>query len=319
MGRFEHWVYGVGVVNARPITVVLVVVLVMLVLLGGCSLKSRAVDTLADVLGEGEAVYLSDEDPELIAAALPFNMKTMETLLETNPNHRGLLLTATKSFILYTYAFVEPVARELEYTEFDEAEAVRLRAARLYRRAYRYGIRGLEVEHPGIGERLSASPDEVAQGLTLEDVPLTVWTAAALGVAIGVAIDDPESTADIAVVGALLERALSLDEDFESGTIHEFLFSYEAGRLGGDMEKARMHYDRALALGPSKKPSIWLSWAESVSVAQQNRSEFLELVEKVLEFDVSAYPENRLLNILAQRRARWLQDTVDELFLESGT
>ena len=319
MGRFEHWVYGVGVVNARPITVVFVVVLVMLVLLGGCSLKSRAIDTLADVLGEGEAVYLSDEDPELIAAALPFNMKTMETLLETNPNHRGLLLTATKSFILYTYAFVEPVARELEYTEFDEAEAVRLRAARLYRRAYRYGIRGLEVEHPGIGERLSASPDEVAQGLTLEDVPLTVWTAAALGGAIGVAIDDPESTADIAVVGALLERALSLDEDFESGTIHEFLFSYEAGRLGGDMEKARMHYDRALALGPSKKPSIWLSWAESVSVAQQNRSEFLELVEQVLEFDVSAYPENRLLNILAQRRARWLQDTVDELFLESGT
>ena len=319
MGRFEHWVYGVGVVNARPITVVLVVVLVMLVLLGGCSLKSRAVDTLADVLGDGEAVYLSDEDPELIAAALPFNMKTMETLLETNPNHRGLLLTATKSFILYTYAFVEPETRELEYTEFDEAEAVRLRAARLYRRAYRYGIRGLEVEHPGIGERLSASPDEVAQGLTLEDVPLTVWTAAALGGAIGVAIDDPESTADIAVVGALLERALSLDEDFESGTIHEFLFSYEAGRLGGDMEKARMHYDRALALGPSKKPSIWLSWAESVSVAQQNRSEFLELVEQVLEFDVSAYPENRLLNILAQRRARWLQDTVDELFLESGT
>ena len=305
--------------NAKPITIVLIVVLLTVVLLGGCSLKSRAVDTLADVLGEGEGVYLADEDPELIAAALPFNMKTMETLLETNPNHRGLLLTATKSFILYTYAFVEPETRELEYTEFDEAEAVRLRAARLYRRAYRYGIRGLEVEHPGIGERLSASPDEVAQGLTLEDVPLTVWTAAALGGAIGVAIDDPESTADIAVVGALLERALSLDEDFESGTIHEFLFSYEAGRLGGDMEKARMHYDRALALGPSKKPSIWLSWAESVSVAQQTRSEFLELVEQVLEFDVSAYPENRLLNILAQRRARWLQDTVDELFLESGT
>ena len=314
MGRFEHRVYGVGVVNARPITIVLVVVL-----LGGCSLKSRAVDTLADVLGEGEAVYLSDEDPELIAAALPFNIKTMETLLETNPHHRGLLLTATKSFILYTYAFVEPETRELEYTEFDEAEAVRRRAARLYRRAYRYGVRGLAVEHPGIGERLSASPDEEVQRLTLEDVPLAVWTAAALGGAIGAAIDDPESTADIAVVGALLERALVLDEDFESGTIHEFLFSYEAGRVGGDMEKARMHYDRALILGPAKMPSIWLSWAESISVADQNRSEFLELVEQVLEFDVSAHPENRLLNILAQRRARWLQDTVDEFFLESET
>lgn len=300
--------------NRRPTKIALI-----LLVLGGCSLKSRAVDTLADVLGEAEAVYLSDDDPELIAEALPFNLKTMETLLETNPDHRGLLLTATKSFILYTYAFVEPDVHELEYTEFEQAEAIRRRAARLYRRAYRYGIRGLEVEHPGLGDRLSVHPEEAASELTLEDVPLAVWSAAALGGAIGVAKDDPESTADVAVVGALLERALALDEDFESGTIHEFLFAYESGRVGGDMDKARHHYDRALALGPGKKPAIWLSWAESVSVAEQDRSEFLELVDRALAFDISAHPDNRLLNILAQRRARWLQDTVDELFLESGT
>ncbi|MFQ5929427.1 MAG: hypothetical protein ACE5MK_06995, partial [Acidobacteriota bacterium] len=41
-----------------------------------CSLKKRAVNTLAEVLGETESVYLSDEDPELIAAAFPFNLKT---------------------------------------------------------------------------------------------------------------------------------------------------------------------------------------------------------------------------------------------------
>lgn len=276
-------------------------------------------DTLAEVLGEAEGVYLSDEDPELIAAALPFNLKTLETLLETNPDHRGLLLTATKSFILYAYSFVEPEARKLDYTEFDEAELVRLRAARLYRRAYRYGIRGIEVAHPGIGERLSTDPELAAAELELEDVPLSVWTAAALGGTIGVTKDDPESTADIAVVGALLERALALDEDFESGTIHEFLFAYEAGRVGGSIDKARQHYDRALELGPGKRPSIWLSWAETVSVAEQNRSEFLDLIDDALEFDVSLHPENRLLNILAQRRARWLEDSVDEFFLESGT
>jgi predicted anti-sigma-YlaC factor YlaD len=286
--------------------------------LAACSLKSRAVDTLADVLGQAEGVYLSDEDPELIAAALPFNLKTMETLLETNPTHRSLLLTATKSFILYAYSFVEPEARALEYTEFDEAEAVRFRASRLYRRAYRYGMRGLSIDHPGIGQRLSATPDESAAELTLDDVPLTVWTAAALGGAIGMAKDDPESTADIAVVGAMLERALALNEGYESGTIHEFLFAYEAGRIGGSLDKARRHYDRALVLGPGKQPSIWLSWAETVSVSEQNRGEFLELVEQALGFDLDLYPDNRLLNILAQRRARWLKDSVDDLFLESG-
>lgn len=301
-------------VDAKSVAAVFV-----LTFLGGCSLKSRAVDTLADVLGEAEAVYLSDEDPQLVAEALPFNLKTMETLLETNPDHRGLLLTTTKSFILYAYAFVEPGIRELDYTQFEEAQEVRHRAASLYRRAYRYGIQGLAVEHPDIGERLSVAPERAAAELTEEDVPLAVWTAAALGGAISVTKDDPESTADIAVVGALLERALELDSDFDNGTIHEFLFAYEAGRIGGSLEKARKHYDRALALGPERRPSIWLSWAENVSVSEQNRSEFLRLVNQALEFDVSHHPENRLLNILAQRRARWLKESVDELFLESGT
>ena len=287
--------------------------------LSGCSLKARAVDTLAEVLGEAESVYLSDEDPELVAAALPFNLKTMETLLASNPNHVELLLTATKSFILYAYSFVEPEVRGYEYTEFERAEAVRHRAARLYRRAYDFGIRGVSVGHPGIEERLRREPDQAVAELELEDVPLTVWTAAALGGTISVSKDDPESTADIAVVGALLNRALTLDPDYDHGTIHEFLFVYETGRVGGSMEVARKHYERALALGPAKMPSLWLNWAESVSVTEQNRAEFIELADKVLAFDVARYPENRLLNVLAKRRASWLKENVDEFFLDSGT
>ena len=285
--------------------------------LSACSLKARAVDTLAEVLGEAESVYLSDEDPELVAAALPFNLKTMETLLASNPEHIGLLLTATKSFILYAYSFVELEGRSYEYTEFDRAEAVRHRATRLYRRAYDYGIRGLSLDHPGIEDRLRKDPDRTVAELELDDVPLTVWTAAALGGAISTSKDDPESTADIAVVGSLLHRALALEPDYDHGTIHEFLFVYETGRVGGSIETARKHYDRALALGPAKWPSLWLSWAENVSVTEQNRAEFMELTDKVLAFDVERYPENRLLNVLAKRRASWLKQNVDEFFLES--
>lgn len=285
--------------------------------LGGCSLKGRAVDTLAEVLGEAESVYLADDDPELIAAALPFNLKTLETLLASSPDHPGLLLAATKSFILYTYGFVELDARTHDDVSFDEAEAKRHRAARLYRRAYRYGMRGLSLAHPDIDGRLARDPEAAASEIDLEDVPLAVWTAAALGGVINVSRDDPESTADIAVVGALLERALMLDADFEAGTIHEFLMAYEAGRVGGSIDAAREHYERALTLGPGKRPSIWLNWAESISVSEQDREGFLDLVAKALAFDVSAHPENQLLNVLAQRRARWLQRSVDEFFLET--
>ncbi len=295
--------------------------ILILISLFGCSLKKRAVDTFVDVLGEAEGVYLSEDDPELIGSALPFNLKTIETLLVSSPDNRSLLLSAAKSFSLYAYGFVEPQAWKLspvKYEELEESERIRRRAAKLYRRGYTYGVRGLEVEHPGVGARLKKTPEAAARDLEPHDVPLAVWTAAALGGAIGLSKDDPESTADVAVVGALLERALALDEDFEEGATHELLMAYEASRVGGSRDKARRHYDRALALGSAKSPSIWLGWAERVSVLEQNRREFEELVERSLAFDVEAHPENRLLNLLAQRRARWLKGNADELFLEGN-
>ena len=281
-----------------------------------CSLKQRAVNTLADVLAESEVVYLSDEDPELVAEALPFNLKTIETLLQSSPDHRGLLLSAATGFTFYAYGFVEPRADRIEDEDFEQAEVIRDRAARLYWRAYRYGIRGLEVEHPGFGKTLSIEPETTAAELTLEDVPLALWTAAALGGAIGVSKDDPEATADIAVVGALLNRCLELDSDYGEGILYELLVIYESQRVGGSMDTATEYYQRALELSQGTRCSTWLLWAENISVPEQDLKEFKELLAKVLSFDVDTNPEDRLLNILAQRRALWLQGRLDELFLE---
>ncbi len=284
----------------------------------GCSLKQMAVNSVADVLGEASAVYLADDDPELIAAALPFNPKTIETLLASSPEHRGLLLQATMSFVLYAYGFVEPEADFIEEEDFWAAEEIRGRAARLYRRAYGYGLRGLEGAHPGFAVRLPVEPEEAVGALELDDVPLAVWTAAALGAAIGAAADDPEATADIGVVGALLQRALELDEGYDKGIIHAFLVSYEASTLAGSVEGARHHYERAIELSGDNRCSMWLSWAEGISVAEQNRAEFERLVQRAIDFDIESYPEGRLLNVLAQRRARWLITRTDELFLGGG-
>lgn len=292
-----------------------IAVVVLLLAIPACSIKQKAINSLASVLGEAEGVYLSDEDPELVEAAFPFNLKTIETLLQSSPKHRGLLLTATKAFLLYTYGFVEPESKALETKDYFRSREIRTRAYKLYLRAFRYGMRGLEVKHPGIGERLSRNPTEAAAELGLEDVPLAVWTAAALGSAIGVGADQAEATADIAVVGALLNRGLALDEDFDGGTIHTFLISYEAQRVGGSAEIAKRHYQRALELSGGNRIGLWLTWAETFSIPDQNREEFIRLLDQVLSFDIDSHPETRLLSILAQKRARWLRDNVDEFFL----
>jgi predicted anti-sigma-YlaC factor YlaD len=165
---------------------------------------------------------------------------------------------------------------------------------------------------------LPIDPEKAVSRLQIDDVPLTVWTAAALGAAIAASTEDAESTADIAVVGALLRKALELDANFEEGTIQEFLISYETQAVDGSLGRARAYYEKALSLSGGKRCGIFLTWAESVSVEEQNQQEFKDLLNRVLDFDVDSVPENRLLNILAQRRAKWLLTRTEDLFLDEG-
>ncbi len=51
-------------------------------MLSGCSAMQRvAVNRLGDALAEGSSVYATDDDPDLVGAALPFGLKTIESLL----------------------------------------------------------------------------------------------------------------------------------------------------------------------------------------------------------------------------------------------
>lgn len=286
-------------------------------LLAGCSLVTGvAVNSLAEVLAEGEAVYRSDEDLELVGSALAFNLKTLETLLLANPEHDGMLLSAAKGFLLYAYGFVEPQRFDLDFTQFEEEQAIRARAARLYARAADFGMRGLELRHPGIRERLRRAPESAAAELDTEDAALALWTGTALGGRIGMATDDPEATADLSVVGALLDASRRLDDTVDDGVVYDYLSVYEVARVGGSMERAREHYERSLAVGAERLPVVWSTWAETGSVANGDHEEFDALLRRTLDFDLDSEPGGRLLNRIAQERAAWLLRNREDYFLD---
>ena len=72
----------------------------------------------------------------------------------------------------------------------------------------------------------------------------------------------------------------------------------------------------AVALTDGKLVSPWVSLAEGVSVGRQDRREFETLLHQALAIDVDARPEWRLVNIIMQRRARWLLSRADQIFLD---
>src|SRR5262245_47042445 len=133
--------------NLRPMP--WLVLLVVSLLESGCSIRRMAVNKVGDALAGGGTTFASDDDPELIKAAVPFSLKLMESLLNENPRHEGLLFATASGFTQYAYAFIQQDADEMEDKDFAAAEELRSRARRLYLRARNYGLRGLEVRHRG--------------------------------------------------------------------------------------------------------------------------------------------------------------------------
>ncbi len=293
----------------------------LLVLLGlpSCSLRRMAVGAAAGALSVGGAGWASDDDPELVRDAAPFALKTMESLLAQAPEDQGLLLAAASGFTQYGYAFVACEADYVEDEDLQRAIALRERANRLYRRALGYGLRGLEAGHPGFERALRANPDSALAPLAREDGPLLYWTGAAWGLLASIAKHDAEVTADLPLAAALMARARELDPGFAGGAIHDFFIAWEGGRPaagGGSTSRARESFAQAVAASGDRRVSPYVSFAETVSVAEQNRTEFERLLDRALAMDADAAPEYRLANLIAQRRAAWLRSRVDELFIE---
>jgi predicted anti-sigma-YlaC factor YlaD len=285
----------------------------------GCSIKKLAVNRLGDALAESGTSYSSDDDPQLVRDALPFALKLIESLLEQAPRHHGLLLAAAAGFTQYTYAFVQQDADEAEDRDVRAAAELRERARRLYLRARDYGLRGLDGAHEGLARELRADRDRALGAVSRQDVPLLYWTAASWGAAIAIKKDDADLLADLPLVGALIQRALVLQPDFDQGAIHELLIAYEGSRseaMGGSVERARLHFEEAMRLSEGKRAQPLLVLAETVSVRRQDRAEFESLLKRALEVDPNGRPEWRLANLVAQRRARWLLARADLLFAE---
>jgi predicted anti-sigma-YlaC factor YlaD len=284
----------------------------------GCSINRLAVNKVGDALAGGGTVFSSDDDPELIKAAAPFSLKLMESLLAESPEHQGLLLATCSGFTQYGYAFVQQESEEIEASDLAKSREMQRRARRLYIRARDYGLRGLEVRHPGFGAQLKANPKLAVAKATKKDVPELFWTSASWAAAVALSKDNPDFVGDLPKIEAMIDRALVLDESWNYGAIHGFLITFEMSRASGEGDpatRAKKHFDRALELGKGKMAGPLVSYAESVCIPAENRAQFESLLNQALAVNPDDDTPTRLENLIMQRRARWLLSRVEKLFL----
>jgi len=282
------------------------------------AIKTAAIKSVANTLSEGGTAITSHDDPELVADALPFSLLLNESLLTSVPKHERLLTATCGQYTQYSVGFLQVDAEAAQFDDYERSKHISGRALRLALRGRGYCWRALEIRFPGVSSRLTADPATAVPQARKEHVPLLYWSAASLGSAVSLGgLDRPDLLINWPVIRALTERALALDPAWSRGALHELMITVESQgeALGGSEERARAHFARAVEIQKGLSPGPYLSLALGIAKGKQDRAEFEKLLQQALAIDPDADPDNRLITLITQRRARILLAHIDELIL----
>ena len=288
----------------------------MVIFIIGCSPKKLLLKQFDGVFDSIEYIYLTDDDPQLVKEAFPFNLKIIEILLDQSPDDREMLLTALSSFTMYSYGFIMEDAEKLVLEDYSAGNEIYDRANKLFNRALRYGVHGMELKYPeftNLWEKHEIDKNPFVE----EDIAYLYWISAALGGLILSSQGNPVYVVDLPKVGWLLEKSMEIDEFWNNGALFSAMISFTMSRpdaVKNREQVARDYFDKAVKASSGEDCSVYVRFAESVCIKNQNKDEFIENLNYVLNFNIESAKELRLTNAMAQARAKWLISRIDELF-----
>jgi tetratricopeptide (TPR) repeat protein len=145
------------------------------------------------------------------------------------------------------------------------------------------------------------------------DAEKLLWHGYAWGSYINSAKDDMEAVADLAYAKAFVARSIELDPDYYNAAGYTFMGVATASEMAGDMEVAKVYFEKALARTERRALQIQLNMARYYAVKEGDRELFDKLLTEVMDAD-DPLPEARLANRMARVRAALYIENADQLF-----
>ena len=275
--------------------------------LGGClvasgcaSLVASATNGMADNLS---AAILNQDDPETVRDGAPAYLLMMDSFVTGSPGDAAMLSAASELYAAYGIVFV------------DDAE----RARRLTKRSLRYARQAMCAINDDTCALWDQTFEAFEAGLNRtvrRDAP-TLFTLGLSWLAyVQAHSDDWSALADLPKAEAVLMRVRALDAVLHAGDVEHYLAILNTLRppaLGGQFDKGRAYYERAIELTRGRNLSVKVDYARFYARTLYDRELHDRLLNEVLE----ANPEQdglTLFNTLAQREARAMLDSADDYF-----
>ena len=274
-------------------------------LLSACSLGQMVARSSLTIVDNGVISMNRETDLALAKAAIPANLKLVESLVVELPAHRELRIHAAQGFYGYAFGFVE-----------DESPA---RASALYQRGLKHAL--VALESSGLRGQIDTMPTAELQqklaSLGRDAVPGLFWAASNWAKWIDLNRTEPARLSELDKVAALMQRALALDETFYFGGPHLFFGVWYGSRppmLGGNFALAEDHFAKARNVTQGKLLIVDLLYAQYLAVQQSKRETFHAKLTSVANAPPDIFPEMALANVITQHKARQLLLKEEELF-----
>ncbi len=275
--------------------------LVVLLMLSSCQLLLTPItNKISDDLA---SAILNHDDVSLIEDGLPAYLIMLDALIVGNPKNTKLLFAAAELNSAYAMAFVsEPERKQLMTKKaWDLAtQAACMRNKKLC----------------GIDSMSFAEVASTVSELSLKDVPTIYGVMSTWASWLDAHQSDYGALAQLPSVHVLLDRLLELDENYYLGAPHLYkavLDSIIPPLLGGNLERAREHFEKVIELSSGKN-----LYAKVLMAKQYARLAFdRTLHDKLLNEVISADPKVKgftFQNVLAQKLATELLNSADEYF-----
>ena len=277
----------------------------LIALLTACATgKTMTVAATASLLEDVAKASNKQSDLMLIRRGMPSYLMLIDGMVEALPDNKRLLISAAQLYASYASAFIQ-----------DEDQ---IYATALYARARDYALRALEQN--GFKNPATRPFDDFEIGLYdlgKNDVPYIFWAASCWGSWISLNQGSMEAMAELPRVELLMKRVLELDEAFYYGGAHIFMGVLDASKprvAGGNLDRARDHFLKAIELGDGKFLMARIYYADYYAKKAFDRELFISILEKVLETPADIPPELTLLNTVAHTKAKEMLNQVDEYF-----
>jgi len=270
-----------------------------------CSVQKLALRSMSGILDNGMAALYEESDLVLAEQAIASDLKLLDGLIKSDPNNEKLLLLACQGYGSYALGFVE---------DNDPA-----RAQMLYLRGRDYGLRILN-KNATFHRTISGSTEQLEIALNKFDkknVPALFWTANNWANWINLNFDNPEALADLPKVQLIMERVLKLEEAYFYGGSHLFFAIIYATRpplLGGNIEKAKQHFDQCFKICQEKFLLPYVYYARFYATRVMDEELFRNTLTKAINTNDNVIPEQRLPNAIAKQKAKRLLEQIEDFF-----